>query len=246
MDSAQPLVLFDIDGTLVRRAGPHHREALVEAVWRITGVQTTTAGVPVAGMLDRDILTIMMTRAGVPPRAIRSVMPQVVQRAQFIYARSCPDLQRKVCPGVRRLLQKLQRQGVVTGLVTGNLTRIGWKKLERAGLKQFFRFGAFAEVAKDRAGLVRVALAEARRQKWIHSHSRVSLIGDHPNDVLAARANNIRAIAVTTGLATYEELAAYAPTIILTDLRGLEDGDAVLSLSGSTVFFCQKGLGRVS
>ena len=28
----QALVLFDIDGTLLRRAGPHHREALVKAV----------------------------------------------------------------------------------------------------------------------------------------------------------------------------------------------------------------------
>ncbi len=31
------LVLFDIDGTLVRRAGAHHREALVQGVRRVTG-----------------------------------------------------------------------------------------------------------------------------------------------------------------------------------------------------------------
>src|SRR5215472_15497051 len=58
------LVLFDIDGTLVRRAGPHHREALVRGVRRVTGLETTTEGVPVHGMLDPDILTIMMRRAG--------------------------------------------------------------------------------------------------------------------------------------------------------------------------------------
>jgi beta-phosphoglucomutase-like phosphatase (HAD superfamily) len=46
------LVLFDIDGTLVRRAGPHHRIALVEAIRRVTRLETTTEGVPVAGMLD--------------------------------------------------------------------------------------------------------------------------------------------------------------------------------------------------
>ncbi len=60
------LVLFDIDGTLIRRAGPHHREALVEAIRRTAHVETTTEGVPVAGMLDRDILTTMMLRAGMP------------------------------------------------------------------------------------------------------------------------------------------------------------------------------------
>lgn len=97
-------MLFDIDGTLIRRAGPHHREALVDAIRRTTGVETTTEGVPVAGMLDRDILTVMMTRAGMKSGEIRQAMPEVVMRAQSIYVRSSPVLTRKVCPGVRRLL----------------------------------------------------------------------------------------------------------------------------------------------
>lgn len=108
------------------------------------------------------------------------------------------------------------------GLVTGNLTRIGWKKLERAGLRDYFRFGAFAEVARDRAGLVRIAIQEARRQKWIGRGSPVSLIGDHPNDVKAARANQVRAIAVATGVISYDELATHSPDILLPDLRALD------------------------
>ena len=47
------------------------------------------------------------------------------------------------------LLYKLSRRGIPTGLVTGNLTRIGWKKMERAGLRRYLRFGAFAERASD-------------------------------------------------------------------------------------------------
>jgi beta-phosphoglucomutase-like phosphatase (HAD superfamily) len=64
LQPADALVLFDIDGTLIRRAGPHHREALVAAIRCTVGVETTTEGVPVAGMLDRDILATMMRRAG--------------------------------------------------------------------------------------------------------------------------------------------------------------------------------------
>ena len=222
MDSETPLVLFDIDGTLVRRSGPHHRQALVSAVRRIVGVETTTEDVPVAGMLDRDILAIMMQRAGMKPAAIRAAMPEIVATAQRIYARSCPDLQRKVCPGVRRVLQRVQSRGIVTGLVTGNLTRIGWKKMERAGLKEFFRFGAFAELAKDRAGLVRFAIAEARRHGWISRRSHISLIGDHPNDVNAARKNGIRAIAVATGVVSYGDLSQCSPDLLLPDLRALD------------------------
>src|SRR5438067_11797867 len=82
----QALVLFDIDGTLLRRAGPHHREALVEAVRHVTGLNTTTEGVPVAGMLDRDILAVMFANGGASTAMIRRQMPKIVERAQSIYA----------------------------------------------------------------------------------------------------------------------------------------------------------------
>jgi len=219
--SSDALVLFDIDGTLIRRAGPHHRQALVDAIWRTARVETTTEGVPVAGMLDRDILRTMMSRAGMTPGAIRKAMPAVVERAQAIYVRRAPDLGSKVCPGVRRTLGRLARRGAVIGLVTGNLSRIGWKKMERAGLRPYFRFGAFAELAKDRAGLVRFAIRHARSQHWIGRNSSISFIGDHPNDIKAARANGVRAIAVATGLASLEELRSHAPDLILPDLRSL-------------------------
>lgn len=213
------LVLFDIDGTLIRRAGPHHRQALVDAIRQTTGIETTTDGVPVAGMLDHEILRTMMQRAGMKPGQIRPAMPDIVRRAQLLYVRSCPDLQRKVCPGVRRLLRRLENNGAVAGLVTGNLTRIAWKKMEQAGLRPYFRFGAFAEHAKDRAGLVRLAIREARQKNWTDKKSRISLIGDHPNDIRAARANNVHAIAVATGIADMEELAKHSPDVLLPDLR---------------------------
>jgi phosphoglycolate phosphatase len=218
---SQALVLFDIDGTLLRRAGPHHRQALVEAVRRSTGLETTTDGIAVQGMLDRDILAAMLIRAGASRALIRRKMPEMVTIAQAVYARRCPDLRRKVCPGARMLLYRLSRRGIPAGLVTGNLTRIGWRKMERAGLRRYLRFGAFAERARQRSGLVRLAVAHAQRQGWIERSSPVALVGDHPNDILAARANGVRAIAVATGLASVEELAAHAPDVLVPDLRSL-------------------------
>ncbi|HEY2844965.1 MAG TPA: HAD family hydrolase [Bryobacteraceae bacterium] len=215
------LVLFDIDGTLLRRSGPHHRQALVDAIRRVTGFETTTEGVAVQGMLDRDILSEMLANTGVSRARIRRHMPALVALAQRIYVRSCPDLRARVCPGARMLLYRLSRRGVPAGLVTGNLTRIGWKKMERAGLKPYLRFGAFAELAADRAGLVRIAVAHARREGWIDRGSRVALIGDHPNDIRAARANGVRSVAVATGLVSGEELARHAPDILVADLRAL-------------------------
>src|SRR4051812_1600917 len=132
------LVLFDIDGTLIRRAGPHHRQALVDAVRHVTGLETTTDHIPVHGMLDPDILTRMMLDANAKPAQVRRAMPDIIEKAQALYVRRCPDLSEKLCPGARALLGRLHRRGIPLALVTGNLTRIGWRKMERCGLKSYF------------------------------------------------------------------------------------------------------------
>jgi phosphoglycolate phosphatase-like HAD superfamily hydrolase len=215
------LVLFDIDGTLVRRAGPHHREALVRGIRRVVGLETTTEGIPVQGMLDPIILAVMMRNAGAGRETIRESMPAILRAAERYYLRVCPPLGGKLCPGVEQALDRLARRGNLLGLVTGNLTRIGWRKLERAGLRDYFRIGAFGEMAGTRAGLARIAIREARRRGWIARGSPISLIGDAPSDIVAARRNRIRSIAVKTGIAPPEELAAGRPDFLLRNLRDL-------------------------
>jgi phosphoglycolate phosphatase-like HAD superfamily hydrolase len=215
------MVLFDIDGTLLRRAGAHHRDALIEAVRRHTGLETTTDGIALHGMLDTEILRRMLRNAGAPEAMIRRSLPAIIASAQAIYVRRCPDLRRNVCPGVRRFLERLRRQGVPLGLVTGNLTRIGWKKVERAGLRKYFRFGAFGEMQPDRARLVRLAVRTARARGWIRHNRQVWLIGDSPADVRAARTAGVRVVAVLTGVCSRKELAAELPDILVDDLRTL-------------------------
>jgi phosphoglycolate phosphatase len=214
------LILFDIDGTLVRRAGPHHRQALVDAVRQVVGLETTTDGIPVHGMLDPDILTEMMRAGGMNDAQISAKMPGIIDAAQEIYQTSVPDLRDKICPGVTPLLDRLRERGTALGLVTGNLTRIGWRKLERAGLDRYFRFGAFGEMAPTRGGLARLAIEQARRECLIDGD--ISLIGDATQDVLAARENGIRSIAVRTGITPPEELERSAPDLLLDDLTHLD------------------------
>ncbi len=212
-------ILFDIDGTLVRRTGPHHRQALVEAVTMVTGRETTTEGIPVHGMLDPDILTLMLRGAGLAESEIESSMPAILETAQDVYDATVPaDLRDKTCPGVRELLENLQSKGVPMVLVTGNLTRIGRRKLERAGLLDYFRFGAFGEMAPTRGGLARIAIAEARAAGLIPENPRIALIGDAPQDILAARENGILSIAVRTGITPPGDLEACHPDHLLDDL----------------------------
>jgi phosphoglycolate phosphatase-like HAD superfamily hydrolase len=195
----------------------------------VTGLESTTDGIPVQGMLDPDILTTMMRASGMQNGEIVRVMPAVIERAQEVYIPSVPDLRDKACPGARGLLEELGRRDVLLALVTGNLTRIGWHKLGRAGLGQYFRYGAFGETAEDRAGLARAAIATARREYGLASDAPMSLIGDAPADILAAQANGVHSIAVCTGLTSREELATYRPDLLLDDLCSLETARLIRS-----------------
>jgi phosphoglycolate phosphatase len=216
------LVLFDIDGTLTRGAGPHHRFALESAVLQVTGIAATTQGIPVHGMLDHVILTLMMRAAGMSDDEALWVLPAVMEAAQELYQTGVPDLRDKLCPGVPFVLEEMSRRDVVLALVTGNLTRIAWHKLARAGISQYFRFGAFGEMAPTRGDLAKLAIARARGEGLIDANSRISLIGDAASDIVAARDAGVQSIAVRTGISTEEELVGAGPDVLLDDLTRLD------------------------
>ena len=216
-----PLVLFDIDGTLIRRAGSHHRDALAYGIRRVTALETTTDGIPVQGMLDPVILAAMLRRAGLAPAKIRASLPAIQRAAARYYRRVCPPIRDRLCPGVRPALDKLRRRGALLALVTGNLAPIAWHKLDRAGLGEYFSFGAFGDMAPSRAGLVRLAIAEAHRRGWIGPPALVSMIGDAPADIFAARRNRIRSIAVATGLTPLDQLRSLHPDFLVPSLSRL-------------------------
>lgn len=225
MATGNSLVLFDIDGTLIRRAGSHHRDALAAAIFAVTGVRTTFDGVATSGMLDRDLIRIMLANAGAPADLDAERLERICDYAQDFYEQSCPDLSFALCPGAKESLERLEESGIPAGLVTGNLSRIGWKKMERAGIRRHFRVGAFAEMGATRSELVRLAIQTAVRERIIRTGAAVALVGDHPNDMDAARQNGILAIGVTTGFTGASELSAAGAHFVV---EGLEFLDSLL------------------
>lgn len=217
------LVLFDIDGTLMRNAGDHHKEALVAGIRQVTGRATTLEGVNTTGRLDRDLIREMLLASGFPAAEIGRILSQVADACQRFYLQNCADdLTDRICPGLPHVLEDLEARGAVMGLVTGNLGEIGWKKMELTGLRSFFSVGAFSEHARNRARLARVACVRAIRAGLVDRHCRVSLIGDHANDIAAAKANKFLSIGVATGLMPYDELKEYRPDILVHDLTELD------------------------
>jgi len=107
--------------------------------------------------------------------------------------------------------------------VTGNLTRIGWRKMERCGLKSYFRFGAFGDEHEDRDELAKIALGKAERILGRRVRGdEATVIGDTPRDVACARAIGARAVIVATGLVSREELIAAGPDVILESFADVE------------------------
>ncbi len=215
--------MFDIDGTLVRRAGQHHRDALVYGMRRVMGLETTTEGIPVQGMLDPVILWRMAQKVGARRSELVESLPAIQRSAERYYRRVVPDLQDKHCPAVIETLERLSSQDVLLALVTGNLTQIGWRKLEQAGLRRYFRYGAFGEMATTRAGLAKRAIQHARLNGWISRGIPIALVGDAPSDILAARRNRIRSISVETGITPRRELESLDPDFLLPTLHNLRD-----------------------
>ena len=100
------LVLSDIDGTLMRGAGPHHKEALIEGALRVTGIRCTLDGIDTSGRLDRDLITAMLLNGGLSKRKIARSLTQIMEAVQHHYSVHCrTDLSAKICPGVRETLE---------------------------------------------------------------------------------------------------------------------------------------------
>lgn len=231
------LVLFDIDGTLLRSGGAG-RAAMVEAMDALYGRPDAFDGVSFAGAVDPGIVSEALARVGVAPTPRE--LGRVRARYQRLLARAMPravaEGRATLCPGVREAVAGVGARASI-GLMTGNWTTGARIKLEAAGLWEPFAStpGAFGDDAAERDSLLPYAWRRARRRGL--APRRVLVIGDTPADVSAARAGaralgprgpEVLAVAVCTGFATREALVASAPDLLLEDLAaGLE---AVLAL----------------
>jgi len=210
--------LFDIDGTLIASGGAG-KAALAAALISEFGVGDIPEPVDLRGRTDRAIVAELIGCCGLDPS------PENCRRLIDAYLRHLPEHMRKgagwVLPGIADLLKLLDGLGdVALGLLTGNI-RAGAKiKLGHFGLFDYFAFGGFGDDHHDRDDVAREALSEVRaRFDGTLTPDRIWVIGDTPLDVRCARAIGAKAVAVTTGWHTREELEASAPDLLLPDLQ---------------------------
>jgi phosphoglycolate phosphatase len=198
------LLLFDIDGTLVRGRPLTHQLALERAATELFGLHVENGASPVAdvepwGKTDRQILREVLARAGLPEPSA-----EAIARWEGAACAAYLELERNgeasgELQATAAALERLRGAGHALALVTGNLERIARRKLELRGLGGYFPAGqgGFGSDAELRPELVPIARARAGVNGRPYPREDTVLIGDTPLDVTAAAADGVRCVAIT-------------------------------------------------
>ncbi len=208
--------LFDIDGTLLSSGGAG-KAAFEMALLREFRLSELIDQVPMSGRTDRAIVGDLFRIHEIDDNAGNW------RRFQKVYLQCLPgtldSCEGRVLIGVRRLLDLLASSGdVALGLLTGNMQLGAKLKLGHYGLYDRFGFGAFGDEHRSRDDVARGAWEIITREidASILAES-VWVLGDTPFDVRCARAIGAKALAVTTGYHTREQLAASEPDLLVDD-----------------------------
>jgi phosphoglycolate phosphatase-like HAD superfamily hydrolase len=214
------LLLFDIDGTLLRSNGAG-KAALTMALEDIFGTSGPCDNYQLAGKTDPLIISDLMGAAGKDASEIDRQLPAVYERMMFHAQKIFSEKNIFPCPGIPELLEALlQREDVLIGLLTGNIESTAPLKLAAAGIEpSIFRVGAYGSDHKDRNQLPHFALrraAELTNQTFTGQNT--TIIGDTPADIACARTVGARVVAVGSGSYSSATLSKFQPDFLFDNL----------------------------
>lgn len=216
------LVLFDIDGTLLRSDGAGVA-AMLRAFTMLHGDRGFSfEGTEIAGALDAVLFARMMAKHGLPANDATHTQFLETYRSELL--RALTPGRARAMPGADQLALTLRTKGAATGLLTGNYEPTAFIKIRAAGIDtSHFPFGAFGSDGPTRRDLTPVALARAAAH---HGRSfapeLVTIIGDTPADIDCAKAHGCRALGVATGPYSTEQLRSCGADLAVEDLSATE------------------------
>jgi phosphoglycolate phosphatase-like HAD superfamily hydrolase len=213
------LVLFDIDGTLVRTGGAGIK-AFAKVFATEFGATDGFERLKFSGRTDFSLVREFFGFHDIAPSAEN--FDRFFNRYVFWLDHILATRRTATCPGIRELLDELKSlpRPPLIGLLTGNI-RLGAEiKLRHFDLWKEFTTGAFADDGEDRNRIAAVARERGRRLLGNSLRGdEVLVVGDTPHDIRCARAIGARVLAVATGGATLEDLRQQQPDWAVADVR---------------------------
>ena len=226
------LVLWDIDGTLITAARAGER-ALVRALKSEFDIDGPLGKVELAGRTDRFIAEQIFDMHGL--EASHEMIHRFFEAYLHYLGEEMHHGPAVTLPGITDVLEVLAHSdGIVQGLLTGNIVRGARIKLEHFDVWHYFPYGAFADDSAVRNELGPHAL---RRASEFHDFgfqgSDVVVVGDTPYDIECGRAIGAATVAVATGQHTSDDLLEHHPDLILQDFRQPNDFYRFLGINPS-------------
>ena len=211
-------ILWDIDGTLIYNT-PSAGALYIEAIEQVTGTRPTVPVPDPHGMTEGQLLASILEVNQLDPSRLGDVLYQLDVLSREQHERGHV---RDACVGASEAIVAVAARGWTNALLTGNGPNRARYKLLAAGYDpeafdwDHSYFGHESPTRQHLTAGARTALT---------GHDAI-IIGDTPNDGLAADSAGIPFIAVATGIYSLEQLRATNARAVVADLEsGL---DAVL------------------
>jgi phosphoglycolate phosphatase len=216
------LILFDVDGTLIRTQGAGVK-AFGKAFESEFKVAEATRAIDFAGRTDPSIVRDVFKRHQIEasPANFQRFFECYVFWLDYLLCTTHGE----ICPGVWNFIHSLARLPVppLTGLLTGNI-RLGAEiKLRHFQIWDYFGLGAFGDDHENRDELA--VIARQRGSEALGTPLRgdeIMVIGDTPNDVQCGRKIQAKTLAVATGAFKMPELEACRATWTVPNLSDLD------------------------
>ena len=213
------VIFWDIDGTLVEN--PDGDEDLFR-----TALLKTSPGLKVVesqdrhGKTDARIINDYLTANKLPVDEYVATMREALNAVSYNFFTSSEG--RGVISGAKRAVEVCASSGFVNAILTGNSEQRAGLKLASAGFPLHLFNWEVSEFGDEE--VVRTRLAEkVVEKKQLNGWNNVTIVGDTPADIVAARNAGVQCYAVATGAYSVEELEmAGAPVVVQNLSENLE------------------------
>lgn len=211
-----PLILFDIDGTLLDGAGAGRR-AMNRAARQLHGCSELPP-IPLAGRTDRAIFGEVLEYLGCDVEQAYAAFRRCYL-SHLEHELADPGCAPRLLPGVSHWLQSLVAEpGFRLGLITGNCRPAAFLKLQKTGIDRFFQKGGFGDWTVCRTEVARGAVREFHDEVRVPDDP-VVILGDTIHDIRCAREAGTWSLAVATGGSGIPDLAGMEPDLLLESLE---------------------------